>query len=104
MKSDSAHLPARRVELLPHGLVLHGVFYHGPDHAGGHVAAAVSRQKDGSLVARWVLLEGEEDAWSVTFRRVPHDIEAAARWTEQHAHQGAKEAAQLRPGKSGKTA
>lgn len=63
---------------------------------------AVSRQKDGSPLARWVLLEGEGDAWNVTFRRVPYDVEAAARWAQQHAHQGAKEAAHLRQGKASK--
>lgn len=65
-------------------------------------AGAVSRQKDGSPLARWVLLEGEGDAWSVTFRRVPYDIEAAARWAEEHAHKGAREAAQLRTGRAAK--
>ncbi|MBB6017446.1 metallophosphoesterase family protein [Deinococcus radiopugnans] len=61
-------------------------------------AGAVSRQKDGSPLARWVLLEGQDDVWNVTFRRVAYDVEAAARWAEQLAHQGAEEAAQLRTG------
>lgn len=65
-------------------------------------AGAVSRQKDGSPLARWVLLEGEGDAWSVSFRRVPYDVEAAARWAQEHAHKGQKEAAQLRTGRPGK--
>lgn len=65
-------------------------------------AGAMSRQKDGSPLARWVLLEGEQGAWSVTFRRVPYDVEAAARWAEQYAHKGAKEAAHLRQGKASK--
>ena len=60
---------------------------------------AVSRQKDGSPLARWVLLEGEGDAWNVTFRRVPYDVEAAARWAEAHAQGGAQEARQLRTGR-----
>lgn len=59
---------------------------------------AVSRQKDGSPLARWVLLEGEGDVWNVTFRRVPYDVEAAARWALASAHDGEKEAAQLRTG------
>ncbi|MEF2278264.1 metallophosphoesterase family protein [Deinococcus sp. YIM 134068] len=63
---------------------------------------AVSRQKDGSPLARWVLLEREQGAWSVTFRRVPYDVEAAARWAEQYAHKGAQEAAHLRQGKASK--
>ncbi len=63
---------------------------------------AVSRQKDGSPLARWVLLEGEGDRWNVSFRRVDYDLEAAATWAEQHAHQGVQEAAQLRSGKTQK--
>lgn len=59
---------------------------------------AVSRQKDGSPLARWVLLEGEGEVWDVTFRRVAYDMEAAARWAEERAHHGKKEAAQLRTG------
>lgn len=62
-------------------------------------AGAVSRQKDGSPLARWVLLDGDGNGWSVSFRRVPYDVEAAARWAEEHAHKGSKEAAQLRTGK-----
>ncbi|WP_019009362.1 metallophosphoesterase family protein [Deinococcus aquatilis] len=62
---------------------------------------AVSRQKDGSPLARWVLLEGEGDCWSVSFRRVAYDVDAAAAWAEQYAYQGDKEAAQLRTGKVG---
>ncbi|GGL14552.1 metallophosphoesterase family protein [Deinococcus radiotolerans] len=61
-------------------------------------AGAVSRQKDGSPLARWVLLEGGDGLWTVTFRRVPYDIETAAQWAQAHAHKGAKEAAQLRTG------
>ena len=59
---------------------------------------AVSRQKDGSPLARWVLLEGEDAVWNVSFRRVAYDVEAAALWAETHAHRGEKEAAQLRTG------
>jgi len=61
---------------------------------------AVSRQKDGSPLARWVLLEGEGDVWSVTFRRVAYDVESAAVWAETYAHQGVEEAAQLRLGRA----
>jgi predicted phosphodiesterase len=64
-------------------------------------AGAVSRQKDGSPLARWVLLEGKGDTWSVSFRRVSYDVEAAARWAQRHAPQGGKEAAQLRNGRAG---
>ena len=59
---------------------------------------AVSRQKDGSPLARWVLLEGEGEVWNVSFRRVAYDVDAAANWAAQHAHHGNKEAAQLRTG------
>lgn len=64
-------------------------------------AGAVSRQKDGSPLARWVLLEGEGEVWNVTFRRVPYDVEAAARWAEEHAPGGGKEAADMRTGRRG---
>ncbi|MGY2895996.1 metallophosphoesterase family protein [Deinococcus sp. UYEF24] len=63
---------------------------------------AVSRQKDGSPLARWVLLEDEGEVWNVSFRRVAYDLEAAATWAEQHAHKGVQEAAQLRSGKTQK--
>lgn len=63
-------------------------------------AGAVSRQKDGSPLARWVLLEGGDGTWNVTFRRVAYNVEAAAQWAQQHAHKGAQEAAQLRTGRS----
>jgi len=61
---------------------------------------AVSRQKDGSPLARWVLLEGAGDCWNVSFRRVAYDVEAAASWAEKYAYHGDKEAAQLRLGKA----
>ncbi|WP_407543413.1 hypothetical protein [Deinococcus radiomollis] len=60
---------------------------------------AVSRQKDGSPLARWMLLEGEGDRWNVTFQRMAYDVEAAANWAEEYAHHGNKEAAQLRTGR-----
>ncbi|WP_261665099.1 metallophosphoesterase family protein [Deinococcus sp. Marseille-Q6407] len=64
---------------------------------------AVSRQKDGSPLARWVLLEnGEGEAagsWQVQFRRVTYDVAAAAAWAEAHAPGGGKEARQLRAGR-----
>lgn len=63
-------------------------------------AGAVSRQKDGSPLARWVLLEGQSGVWNVTFHRVTYNVQAAARWAEQHAYKGAQEAAQLRTGAS----
>ena len=61
---------------------------------------AVSRHKDGSPLARWALLEGEGDTWNISFRRVAYDVEAAATWAEQYAEHGAREAAQLRTGKT----
>ncbi len=63
---------------------------------------AVSRQKDGHPVARWVLLEGADDAWQVSFRRVPYDVERAALWAERHAYHGQSEARQLRTGRPAK--
>ncbi len=64
-------------------------------------AGPVSRQKDGQPAARWVLLEERGGVWNVSFRRVPYDAEAAARWSEAHAPDGPKEAAQLRTGLPG---
>lgn len=61
---------------------------------------AVSRQKDGSPLARWVLLEGGQGVWNVTFKRVAYEVEAAAQWAETHAYHGEKEAKQLRTGKA----
>lgn len=61
---------------------------------------AVSRQKDGSPLARWVLLEGQNGVWNVSFKRVPYDVEAAAQWSEVYANHGDKEAKQLRTGKA----
>lgn len=55
-------------------------------------AGAVSRQKDGDPTARWVLLERRAGVWNVTFRRVPYDTEAAARWATGHAPDRAGEA------------
>ncbi|GGO40065.1 metallophosphoesterase family protein [Deinococcus humi] len=40
-------------------------------------AGAVSRQKDGSPSARWVLLEGKRGTWSVSFRPVSYEVDAA---------------------------
>ncbi|GGJ76202.1 metallophosphoesterase family protein [Deinococcus aquiradiocola] len=60
---------------------------------------AVSRQRDGSPLARWTLLEGEGDVWNVTLRRVQYDVQGAAAWAETHAPGGTREAAQLRTGR-----
>jgi putative phosphoesterase len=62
-------------------------------------AGPVSRQSDGLLHARWVLLEHRAQAWQVQFHRVQYDHEAAARWALAHAPDGAKEAEQLRTGR-----
>lgn len=61
-------------------------------------AGAVSRQKDGDPTARWVLLERRAGVWNVTFRRVPYDVEGAARWVTEHLPDGAQEARVLRTG------
>jgi Calcineurin-like phosphoesterase superfamily domain len=59
---------------------------------------AVSRQKDGSPLARLALLEGEGAVWNVSFQRVPYEVDVAALWAETYAYKGAQEAAQLRTG------
>jgi predicted phosphodiesterase len=60
---------------------------------------AVSRQKNGDPAARWVLLEKAGGVWNVQFRRVGYDTEAAAKWAEAHALDGADEARVLRTGR-----
>ena len=61
-------------------------------------AGPVSRQFDGIPLARWVLLEKRGSGWTVGFRRVEYDVEAAARWALEHAPIGEAEAAHLRSG------
>ncbi|PZA08406.1 MULTISPECIES: metallophosphoesterase [unclassified Meiothermus] len=61
-------------------------------------AGPVSRQFDGLPLARWVLLEKRGSGWTVAFRRVEYDVEAAARWALEHAPIGEAEAAHLRSG------
>lgn len=63
-------------------------------------AGSVSRQKYGDPAARWVLLDRGNGGWTVSFRRVEYDIEAAAHWAEWHGLGGAKEARQLRTGRA----
>jgi putative phosphoesterase len=59
-------------------------------------AGSVSRQRDGNPEARWVLLEERRGSFSVSFRRVPYDFEAAARWALEHSPIGEQEARHLR--------
>lgn len=59
-------------------------------------AGAVSDQADGDPRARWTLLTRREGRWSVDFRAVEYDIEAAVRWSEMHSPYGAFEAHVLR--------
>lgn len=61
-------------------------------------AGPVSRQFDGLPLARWVLLEKRGAAWTVSFRRVEYDVEAAAQWALEHAPMGQLEATHLRTG------
>lgn len=62
-------------------------------------AGSVSRPKDGNPAAKWVLLEKQAGLWSVTFKRVNYDVEAAASWARMHAPKGEEEAQQLLTGK-----
>jgi len=59
-------------------------------------AGAVSDQADGDPRARWTLLTRREGDWSVEFRVVEYDIEAAVRWSERHSPYGEFEAHLLR--------
>lgn len=60
---------------------------------------SVSRQFQGDPAARWVLLEKRGGEWSVGFRRVEYDVEAAARWALAHCPLGETEARHLRTGR-----
>lgn len=62
-------------------------------------AGSVSRQKYGDPAARWVLLDKGNGGWTVSFRRVEYDIEAAAHWAEWHGLDGVQEARMLRTGR-----
>ncbi|SMB95391.1 metallophosphoesterase family protein [Deinococcus hopiensis] len=59
-------------------------------------AGSISDQADGDPRARWTLLTRRPDGWSVAFRAVPYDIEAAVRWSETYSPYGAFEAHLLR--------
>lgn len=59
---------------------------------------AVSDQVDGDPRARWTLLTRGPGGWSVDFRAVPYDVEAAVRWSQVHSPFGEGEAALLRSG------
>lgn len=60
---------------------------------------SVSRQFQGDPAARWALLEKRGAVWSVTFRRVEYDVEAAAQWALAHCFDGEREARHLRTGR-----
>ena len=59
---------------------------------------AVSDQVDSDPRARWTLLERLGGHWTVDFRAVPYDIEAAVAWSTQHSPFGEFEAGLLRSG------
>lgn len=59
---------------------------------------AVSDQVDGDPRARWTLLECRSGRWTVDFRAVPYDVEAAVCWSQTHSPFAEGEAALLRSG------
>ena len=61
-------------------------------------SGAVSDQVDGDPRARWTLLEQRHGHWTVDFRTVPYDIEAAITWAIQHSPFGEFGAELLRSG------
>lgn len=65
-------------------------------------AGPVAYQNDGDPAARWVLLERRGGrwggTWSVSFRRVAYDVEAAVRWVERVFPAFAEDAVHLRTG------
>ena len=62
-------------------------------------AGAVSDQVDGDPRARWTLLERRAGRWSVDFRAVKYDIDAAVAWAYAHSPYGKYEEALLRSGR-----
>ncbi|MFC4426051.1 metallophosphoesterase family protein [Deinococcus navajonensis] len=63
----------------------------GATHVGDTLivnAGAVSDQVDGDPRARWTLLERRGRHWSVEFRAVPYDVEAAVAWARAHSPLG----------------
>lgn len=62
-------------------------------------AGAVSDQIDGDPRARWTLLERRAGRWTVDFRTVPYDVEAAVAWATAHSPFGEYEADLLRSGR-----
>jgi predicted phosphodiesterase len=62
-------------------------------------AGAVSDQVDGDPRARWTLLEqGRGGRWTVDFRTVPYDVQAAVAWSRAHSPFGEAEAQLLESG------
>ncbi|RIH90054.1 phosphodiesterase [Calidithermus terrae] len=93
MLEQAAAYPAARVVVVGHTHTELVVAEGGVSFVN---AGPVSRPRDGDPVARWVLLEERLGSWSVSFRRVPYDCEAAARWALEHSPIGEQEARQLR--------
>lgn len=61
-------------------------------------SGSVSDQVDGDPRARWTLLERRGLRWSVDFRAVPYDVEAAVAWAATHSPFGQFVAGALRSG------
>ena len=61
-------------------------------------AGAVGWSPDGDPRARWTLLECRSGRWTVDFRAVNYDVEAAVRWAQAHSPFWEEEAALLRSG------
>ena len=61
-------------------------------------AGAVGWSPDGDPRARWTLLECRSGSWTVDFRAVPYDVEAAVRWAREHSPFWQEEVALLRSG------
>lgn len=59
-------------------------------------AGPVSRPFDGLPLARWLLLEKRNGAWSVSFKRTPYDLDAAVAWALERSPFGEQEKALLR--------
>lgn len=55
----------------------------------------VSRYLDGYFVARWLLLEKQDEHWDIQFKRVPYDISKAVEWALAQSPFGQEERSML---------
>lgn len=57
----------------------------------------VSRYLDGFVAARWLLLEKQDQHWSISFKRVSYDPSEAINWAQEHSPIAQLESSMLNP-------